>query len=87
MATKRKAPGAYAERKNGFWHREQTRRWVARKKNAQAIREEDRIDLCQQLGGARNVSYRLSLLRKLRTETARKEKELLATTSLGDLIK
>ncbi len=87
MATKRKAPSAYCERNNGFWHREATRRWAIRKKNAQRMKEEDRIDLAQDLGGTRQVFIASVHLARVKVEAARREKQLLATTSLRDLIK
>ena len=74
-------------RRYGDKHREKIHRyqeaWLARQEG----KEEDRINALAITGGRRQLARRFQLVGLARSRARQREQELLATTSLKDLIK
>jgi hypothetical protein len=84
---RKNAPAKYGGHANGFFHREKTRLWARRKKNEACERLEGMIEKRIELGGSRALGRQWRHLCSVKAAAAKAERELLATTSLKDLIK
>jgi hypothetical protein len=62
-------------------------RWAERKIQETGDRNEARIDMIAELGSRQKCVSQFGHLAKLKREAAKKEREMLAKTSLKDLIK
>lgn len=81
-----KSPGKLGCKRPGNKHNPQMKRWLVRKEESAEQREQDRILVVQELGSRRKAAKSFCRMNAARANKEKEEREMLANTSLKDLI-
>jgi hypothetical protein len=83
---KTKSPGKRNHRK-GHCHTPTVKRWAKRKREEALERLEDRIQVNQEFKGRTGAAIAYQRMKEIQAIKKKQEREMLATTSLKDIIK